>query len=589
MALFTLKSLNLISSNKRVVSAWYFLVISIFVLFVFFPTVYVLVYAFTRVDVITSFVIGDPTRLWIVIKAVALSFAISLTVTAIDLIFGLVIAWVIAKKDFRGKTLVNTLIESPLSIPTAGLGFSVALFWAVTPGITNPPFGALQFIRDPFFLIILFHFTTTFPYVVRSLTEILEEIDSSYEIAALTCGANKLTAARTITLPMFRSGIATAATLVMAKSLSDTGGVVSLLTTLKGSKLVETDTIQGTALIDIWKGLTKPSAGLSPSQVMEYEAALAFVAFLMIFLALVVMFLIRRSINSFKTPKQLTFPHLERRISKGLYVHFRNAISMSFLTLMVFVPSFFILSYIVSHPIPTEVAWGEFFDSIFNSFLVASVATIINVVLGVPIAVYITRKAGPRLSSILDSIIDIPYLVPSAAVGISVFLFWKSDLSPLHILNLPDIVLVIFAHMAMTFPFITRNVIGGLEDFDVSIEETARTLGARPLQVFRGVTLPSIVGSILAGAVMGFTRSVGETGATLAVSSLQTAPVYIVNQIKVEQNYVLAAVATLLLTLVGYVFIWGTKILLNYSVIRKDIQKVRNSLREWRRARITDI
>ena len=205
--------INDLSSKKLVKDLWYIGNITIFFLIIIIPTLFVLVYFIDRLDLIISFVLSDSHRLSIIINAVILSFAVSLTVTAVDLIFGLVIAWVIAKKDFSGKELVNTLIESPLAIPTAGLGFSVALFWAKTPGGALLSFGSLQLINNTFLLIVVFHFTTTFPYVVRSLSELLEEIDKSYEIAALTCGASKFTAARTITLPMFRSGIATAAIL----------------------------------------------------------------------------------------------------------------------------------------------------------------------------------------------------------------------------------------------------------------------------------------------------------------------------------------------------------------------------------------
>ena len=71
---------------------------------------------------------------------------------------------------------------------------------------------------------------------------------------------------------------------------------------------------------------------------------------------------------------------------------------------------------------------------------------------------------------------------------------------------------------------------------------------------------------------MGFTRSVGETGATLAVSSLETAPVYIVNQIKNYQNYSVAAMATLLLMIIGYIFIFTTKAIINSGQLRKDLK-----------------
>ncbi len=566
MTMNVAKSISRWSSNRTLSKLWYSFVITVFFLFILIPTTYVLLYIVLRFNEINAVVLGNGERMRIIINAITLSFAVSFAVTFIDILFGLPLAWLIARKNFYGKELVNTLIESPLSIPTAGLGFSAAIFWGHTPGI-KAPFGALQIFTDVFVLIVLFHFTTTFPYVVRSLTEILEELDQSYEIAALTCGASRFTAARTITLPMFRSGLATASVLAFAKSLSDTGGVVTLLRTLKGANLTENDRIQGTALVDVWKGVTK-NPDISPAVKAQYEAALAFVSFLLIVLALIIIFAMKTLIKKSRSPVKKVAPNLEHKISKGLFVRFRDTMAITYITLFVFVPSFFLVNYLFTNPLPSNVEWGPFIQSIFTSFFVAGLATVLNVIVGVPVAIYITRKSG-IMTRIIDSLIDVPYLVPSAAVGISVRLFWKTSITGW----LPEILLVVFAHMAMTFPFIARNVVGGLEEFDVAIEEAAQTLGARPFDVFLEVVLPSIKGSIVAGAIMGFTRSVGETGATLAVSDIETAPVYIVNQVKSGQ-YVLAGASTLVLTAISYIILWSLKILINSEQIRKDLNNI---------------
>jgi ABC-type sulfate transport system permease component len=67
-----------------------------------------------------------------------------------------------------------------------------------------------------------------------------------------------------------------------------------------------------------------------------------------------------------------------------------------------------------------------------------------------------------------------------------------------------------------------------LERISPDLEEAARTLGAKPLGVFRTIVFPLTKYSLLSGAIMVFTRSVSETGATLAVTPLQTAPVLLV-------------------------------------------------------------
>jgi ABC-type sulfate transport system permease component len=73
-----------------------------------------------------------------------------------------------------------------------------------------------------------------------------------------------------------------------------------------------------------------------------------------------------------------------------------------------------------------------------------------------------------------------------------------------------------------------------VERISMNLEEASRTLGARPLGVFRTIIFPLTKYSMLSGAIMVFTRSVSETGATLVVSDLATAPVLLVNWVKTE-------------------------------------------------------
>jgi ABC-type sulfate transport system permease component len=96
---------------------------------------------------------------------------------------------------------------------------------------------------------------------------------------------------------------------------------------------------------------------------------------------------------------------------------------------------------------------------------------------------------------------------------------------------------------------------GAVEEIDHSYEETARTLGANPMQTFRRVLYPLIKGSILAGAIMAFTRSLGETGATQAIlgNNAPTAPVFIVALVQ-DEAFFQAGLACIILIIVSYVF-----------------------------------
>jgi thiamine transport system permease protein len=139
-------------------------------------------------------------------------------------------------------------------------------------------------------------------------------------------------------------------------------------------------------------------------------------------------------------------------------------------------------------------------------------------------AILISRKTFGKLpSTILDLLINVPLIVPSIALGVSLKFFWQG------IPGIPEFLLLVFAHLAITYPYFVRSMSAAMERINVDMEEAARTLGARPFTVFKTIVLPITKYSILSGAIIVFTRSVSETGATLAVTSnLVTAPVLLV-------------------------------------------------------------
>ncbi len=536
------------TSKSRVNTAWYSFVVFFFFLLVLLPTIFVLGYVILEFTAIQNSVFSNQEIQAQILSALFYSISVSIIVSIFDLIFGLPIAWTLVRKEFRFKSLLNSFIELPLAVPTAGLGFSVALFWGVTPSVESPIF-AVQFIKNALPMLILFHFTTTFPYVVRSLTAILEEIDVTLEVAARTCGASKFTAARTVTLPMFRSGVATAMVLSLAKSLSDTGGVVTLLAT------IQSVTQTGTTLISTWKHSYQDQTPLEGIPYDSLLPSMAFLAAIMIGIAITLVFVAKIIAKKAQLPFRKVYPSFEWAVSEGKAPQMRQIIAFGFLILFVIIPSFFLVVYLIQGASLAALAsanWALFGQSIFMTVLVASVATVVNVFLGVPMAILIARKSH-TFSRILDALVDIPYVVPSSALGFSVGLFWAFQ----PVIPVNELFFVIMAHISMTFPFIVRNTVGGLEELDTAYEDVARTLGAKPMQTFREITFPVIKFSIIAGAIMSFTRSVGETGATLAVSPTSTtAPVFIVNLIKVDQNYFLAALTTIILILISSMLIF---------------------------------
>jgi ABC-type Fe3+ transport system permease subunit len=532
---------------------WYGGIVGFFVFMVLLPTLFVLGYVLADWGSV-GIVLADPSKSSLILPAIWLSFGVAGAVAVLDLVAGLPLAWLIVRHDFRGKSWFNTLIDSPLAVTTAGLGFSVVLLWGISGGAKAIPLalfppGALHLTDSAFLILVLLHLTTTFPYMVRSLAAILEEIDVEYENAARAAGASRLTAARTITLPMFRSGMATGLLLVLAKALSDTGGALTALTLIGA---VDRNEFNGTALIGTWKGLVSSDPTLQP--------ALAFVSALMIALSLVLLVAVKYVAVRLKIPLRRVRPKLERRLSERPAARLRDLGATVFLVLFILTPSFFFLTFLGVGAETGALDWGRFWSSVGISFLVGGVATVVDLSTGVPLAILITRGRFRRLGKGLDALVNIPYIVPSAALGISLSLFWGAQKTIVP----SDVILVIFAHIAFTFPFVVRNVVGALEQLDPATEETARTLGAKPVQVFRRVLLPAVRPAILAGSVMAFTRSLGVTGATQSVSTqVKTIPILLVDLInqKTAASLYQAALAQLVLLIVSFAAILGLRFL----------------------------
>jgi len=204
--------------------------------------------------------------------------------------------------------------------------------------------------------------------------------------------------------------------------------------------------------------------------------------------------------------------------------------------LLVLIPSLFValpaFSAITNGTINEAVMrmgiWQGYWQSLILSYSVGAAVTLLNTMAGLPMAVLIARRRmGTALSSVLDVLVNIPLIVPSIALGVSLSIFWK------NFPFIPEIALLIFAHLSITYPYFVRSLAAAIERVDIDFENASRTLGGRPFTVFRTIILPLTKYSLFAGAIMVFTRSVDETGATLAVAThLQTVPVLLVSWVK---------------------------------------------------------
>ncbi|HSR22893.1 MAG TPA: ABC transporter permease [Candidatus Eisenbacteria bacterium] len=171
--------------------------------------------------------------------------------------------------------------------------------------------------------------------------------------------------------------------------------------------------------------------------------------------------------------------------------------------------------------------------------LVCSLAsTAVAAVLGVPLAWVLARLRFPG-RNLLRGLTTLPMVLPPVVGGVALLLaFGRRGLvgEPIAAafgVSLPfTTAAVILAETLVAMPFLVITVEAGLRSMDVRFEEAARTLGATRWTVFRRVTLPLVGPSLAAGAVLAWSRALGEFGATITFAgnlpgSTQTAPLAI--------------------------------------------------------------
>jgi thiamine transport system permease protein len=507
--------LNALSSKKPLKYTLYLSAIIIFFAIILIPPIIGILIKAPTIGNITS----QPALMNTALGAISNSFTIGLIVAALDLLAGVPLAWLITRGKSRWLSVLDTLADLPFVVPTAALGYSLLLFWSSGGGISAFFGGPL--VSPGWLLVMLLHFTFSFPVVVRIIVGAMLDYKMEYERASRTLGAPPLTASRTVTFPITKPSLIAAFSLAFARSLSETGAtfIVAGAVFMNGPVFLQTIS-------------NEFKKGAIP--IGTYEGATVFASLILIVVSLSLFALIRILGQKIKLPFGHGLPVFEKKISYKKGAWSRNSIALFVFVFLVLIPSLFVALpafQAVANGTPLIQAlagagiWTSFWQSLLLSYVLAGIVTVLGIVLGIPMAILLARKTfGKWPSAILDSLINVPIIVPSIALGVSLKFFWQG------VPGIPAFLLLVFAHLAITYPYFVRSMSAAMERISVDMEEAAKTLGAKPLTVFRSIVLPLTKYSILSGAIIVFTRSVSETGATLAVSSnLQTAPVLIVN------------------------------------------------------------
>src|SRR4051794_4023038 len=153
------------------------------------------------------------------VAALKLTLISALIVVVINAMFGTLIAWVLVRDEFPGKSVVNSLIDLPFALPTIVAGLTLLAFY----GPDSPVGVNVAFTRAAVVMALLF---VTLPFVVRAVQPVLLELDREMEQAAESLGASRTTVFRRIILPNLTPAIIAGAGLAFARAIGEFGSLV---------------------------------------------------------------------------------------------------------------------------------------------------------------------------------------------------------------------------------------------------------------------------------------------------------------------------------------------------------------------------
>ena len=206
--------------------------------------------------------------------AIRLSIRVAVIATLISTPLGIAVAWLLARRDFWGKPLVDAVIYLPLVLPPVVTGY-LLLVMLGKRGVLG------SFLAEHFGIVFAFRWTgaalacgvMSFPLLVRPIRLSIEAVDRRLEQAASTLGASPLKVFATVTMPLALPGILAGMVLGFAKAIGEFGATITFVSNIPG----ETQTISSA----IYSLLQTPDGDAAASRLVLISIGIAVVALIL--------------------------------------------------------------------------------------------------------------------------------------------------------------------------------------------------------------------------------------------------------------------------------------------------------------------
>jgi len=504
-------------------------------LFYFYPLGSILRISWSRYETgaISSFLDSiQSTSLQKVVWFTTWQAAIS---TLLTLIIGMPGAYLLARYNFRGKSLFRAITSIPFIMPTlvVAASFNALLGpkgWINVVlmdffNLSSPPINFLNSITA----ILVAHVFYNTTIVLRMVGDFWSHIDLRLGQAAQALGANRWQVFRKITLPLLMPVITAAALLIFIFDFSSFGVILVLggprFTTLEVEIYYQTISLFNLPLAAVLsviqlvctllltvtytrlstrlsKPLTLKSRSINQKRITTWRGRIyagLVIGLLLIILTAPLFALAGQSIYSLESRRDR-----EGEVNRGFTLEFYRQLGVNQQDSFIYT-------------LPTT--------SIAISLGYAAATVGLALLLGIPTAWALARDQNSRINRMLDPVLMLPLGTSAVTLGLGFIVALRNPLLDFRASPL----LVPIAHTLVAFPFVVRSLAPALKSIQPRLRQAASILGASPRQVIRHIDIPLIGRAILVASAFAFTISIGEFGATSLISRPEypTVPVVI--------------------------------------------------------------
>lgn len=498
------------------------------------------------------------------------SFSIAVFTTTFCFCLSVPLAIVTNRYNFYGKSILQSLLLIPIILPPfvgaigvkqifGQYGAANALLEKIgllSPGNTIDWIGL-----NPFWGIVILNTLHLYPIVYLNTVAALANIDPNLEEAASNLGATGLKKFRSITLPLIRPGLFAGGTIVFIWSFTELG--VPLI--FDYSRVTS---------VQIYYGIK--DIGGSP-----FPYALVAV----MLLSSILIYILGKGIFG-RSSHAMMAKATHASVSNKLGFRGTTLCWFGFMVVIAFATLPHVGVVILSlapdwyaSVLPTqwtlsnyELALGHSLtvSSISNSLKYASLATVIDVILGICIA-YVLVRSKIIGKSLLDALAMLPLAVPGLVLAFG-YLAMTQEGKLFHFLNPIEnpVFLLVVAYAVRRLPYIVRSAVAGFEQSSEAYEEAAQNLGCHPAKSILKITIPLITANLLAGALLCFSFAMLEVSDSLILAQKQayypiTKAIYELFQLLGDGRFVAAALgvwamAFLAVCIIGASLLLGNKL-----------------------------